>query len=176
AVAFSNAGTPPALFRHDAAELVAEHDGRGYGPALRSVVLMHVAAADAHRADLQQHLVFADLGDRSFAQLHRTRLQIELHYGGHCFAHCLILLVISLNIDFKSAPATLNECASIASGAPITTSGAPCFGIEIASSIDRPPTACTGRLTASTTAFRSSSGLRRLPVSAKTPFRSSKPV
>src|SRR5262245_53052302 len=90
--------------------------------------------------------------------------------------HSRILLTISLKIDFKSLPATLNECGSIASGAPITTSGAPCFGIEIASSIERPPTACTGTLTASTTAFRSSSGLRRLPVSAKMPFRSSKPV
>src|SRR5215510_9861269 len=137
---------------------------------------MHVAAADAHRADLHQDLVFADFGDRHVAQLHRTRLQIELHYGGHCVDHCLILLVISLRMDFKSLPATLNECASIASGAPITTSGAPCLGIEIASSIERPPTACTGMLTASTTAFKSSSGLRRLPVSAKTPFRSSKPV
>src|SRR5262249_37315041 len=83
AVAFFKAANSAALFRHDAAELVAEHDGRGHAPALRPVVLMHVAAADAHRPDLQQDLVFADFWDRHFAQLHRTRLQIELHYGGH---------------------------------------------------------------------------------------------
>ena len=53
----------------------------------------------------------------------------------------------------------LNSSASMTSGAPSTTSGAPCDGHSIAWRIERPPTACTGIETARTTASSSSIGL-----------------
>ena len=78
---------------------------------------------------------------------------------------------ISRMIGSKSASAGLNSVPLITSGAPKTTISAPSSSVWMAWSIERPPTACTGMLTASSTAGRSSSGLRpwiRL--------RSSKPV
>jgi len=60
---------------------------------------------------------------------------------------------------------------SITSGAPTTMSGAPAAGSLGRSSRRRPPTACTGSVTAETTAARSSQGLAPL-ISP----RSSKPV
>src|SRR5258706_11660523 len=99
---------------------------------------MHIAATNADCTDLQQHFVIADFRDCHFAHFDRTGFQVVLHDGCHGTAHCLILLTISLKIPFRSLlPVALNECASMAKGAPMTTSGAPYFGMLIACSIER---------------------------------------
>src|SRR5207249_8333497 len=59
-----------------------------------------------------------------------------------------------------SAPGR-NSRSATASGAPTTTRGAPSDGMRAACSIESPPTAWRGRLTAARTAARSSSGERR---------------
>jgi hypothetical protein len=51
------------------------------------VVLVDVAAADAHAAHAQQHLVGADLRHRHLAQLDGAVLERELHDRGHRGGH-----------------------------------------------------------------------------------------
>ena len=59
-----------------------------------------------------------------------------------------ILPQISARMSCRLLPAGLKSSAAITSGAPRTTSGAPCAGQSIACWIVRPPTACTGIETA----------------------------
>ena len=69
---------------HGAAELVAERDRNVHRPRVRAVRLVHVGAADRHRADGEQHVGGSDLGHRDFPQLHRHRRERVLHDGLLC--------------------------------------------------------------------------------------------
>ena len=55
--------------RDRAAELVAEHDRDVHRPGMCVPRLVHVRAADRHRADREQHVVVADVRDGDLAQL-----------------------------------------------------------------------------------------------------------
>src|SRR6185503_4852926 len=176
AVALLEAAHAGADARDRPPELVAEHDGHVHRPALLVVVLVHVAAADAHGTDAQEDVLFPELRHGQLAQLDGQRLQGVLDEARHHLGHARILRVISLSSPLRSPSATWNASALTVRGAPRTTKGAPRRGIEIASSMVRPPTAWTGMRTARTTPSSSSSGLRRPRPAAAAPFLSSKPV
>src|SRR5205823_6355546 len=173
AVSLTKSFYPPPHSRNCAAKLMAEHDRHAHWPALRVVILMDVASADSDGAHTQQHLLFVDFRYGHLPQLDGKRREGVVHQAGHHLRHSRILRVISLNTVFKSPAAVRKECASTASGAPITTSGAPRLGICTASSRVSPPTACTGIPTAFTTASRSASGLSRPRPAVANPLRSS---
>ena len=135
-----------------------------HGPGMRGVELVDVGAADRDRADLRAGRRASPIsGHWHFAQLDRQRLEAWTgttagwvcgHLGsasgklargarGHA-ASGGFRRQISCRMLKRSVPAGLKSSASMTSGAPSTTSGAPCAGHSIACWMVRPPTAWTG--------------------------------
>jgi hypothetical protein len=60
---------------------MAEHDRIVDGPAVISGPLMQVAAANADRADLQEHVLRTDLWPREVAELDGVALALKIDDG-----------------------------------------------------------------------------------------------
>ena len=73
-VAFLEAAHAIARFRDDAGEFMSENDRKVYGPALRTRVLMEIAAADADGLHGKKNIFFAEFRLRHLAEFHRMRV------------------------------------------------------------------------------------------------------
>src|SRR5690242_14083724 len=105
---------------------------------------MKIASTDAHGAYSHKDIALTNVRYGDVPQFYRKRFASVVHHRRHVCTHSIpsfpiltspkacTFSQISLNIPSTSPDAARNECASIAKGAPITTSGAPYAGASMA--------------------------------------------